>query len=312
MSFKFLISYHYFRTYELDEALPRWFPDGVPEIFADSGAYSAMTQGAPIDRAKYGAWLQRYKHHFSVYANLDVIGDGAYAASATAGNQRFLEELGLAPLPVFHAGEPWSALEALLDGGAGYIGLGGLVGRQAKAIMPWLVKCFKLAGDRAVFHGFGLTLWECIAAFPFYSVDSTSWGSSYRYGRLKLFDPRLGRFVEAQMNREAYGEGAAQLIRSYGFDPADFADKSRYDRARTCWLSARSWEAAERWLRARHGTIHIPTDRDLPEGLRLYCADGSILNLSDGAAGLKLYLADTARSGDLERLGTLPGTEEQR
>ena len=328
-----LISYHYFKQ-PIEPMMSKWFHGEWPEIFADSGAYSAKSQGAEIDLDVYAEWLKANKHLFFVYANLDVIGDGAQAAEATWQNQRQLEDHGLAPLPVFHAGEPFDALDRLLSEGYGYIGLGGLVGRKAKQVMPWLVKCFQMAEGQAVFHGFGLTQWEIIRALPFYSIDSTSWGSSFIYGQLRLFDPTRGSFVRAHISDHGsiYDPEVTRLIRFYGFDPQDFSVKERYSRRLTCQLSARSWVHAERYVRQRHGEIMPPTDRRMPEGplwdpvethegLRWYCANTAHANLRAAAAGLHLYLAENdttnltsvalAPDGDHEPLNiTSPGRTE--
>lgn len=313
--FRVLLSYHYFKQAEdMGRLLDEHFgADTHPEVFADSGAFSALTQGAPIDLHQYARWLQANERHFAVYANLDVIGDGEAAAEGTWQNQRVLEdEYGLRPLPVFHAGEPWSALERYLEAGYRYIALGGLVGRPRNSIMPWLVSCFRRAEGVAVFHGFGLTSWEPLKALPWYSVDSSSWGSGYRYGIVRLWDDRRGRmevFTLEHENRYKHG----QLLRTYGFTPADIEPGTDGLRQRLAALSAASWRRAEAWLRRRHGRIQIPgAPDDVPpglrwynadnapsnlangaEGLRLYCADGSLQNLGDGAQGLRLYLADT-------------------
>lgn len=290
--FRVLISYHYFRNVDLDELFGTNWPGPAPEVFADSGAYSAKSQNADVRVAEYATWLERWQHHFTVAANLDTIGDGPEAAAGTLTNQRYLEDRGLTVLPVFHAGEPWSALEHYLEAGYPYVALGGLVGRPVPSIMAWLVRCFRMAGASTVFHGFGLTSWRPLADLPWYSVDSSSWGASYRYGQLRLFDAQRGRWVQASVGNHAelYKPDVARLIREHGFDPADFADRARYTRERTCQLSAVTWWRAEQWVRRRHGPVAMPAG-DRPPGLRWYCADGSGPNLSDGAAGLKLYLA---------------------
>lgn len=53
---KFLLSYHYFKSEDLD-ALVEQMPVR-PMLFADSGAYSAYSQGAVIDIKEYAAWLK--------------------------------------------------------------------------------------------------------------------------------------------------------------------------------------------------------------------------------------------------------------
>jgi hypothetical protein len=232
MSYRVLLSYHYFRNVDLDAAMAQHFGAGpLPEVFADSGAYSAWKLGATIDVVEYAAWVRRWSHLFTTYANLDVIGDAERAASETAANQRILEEAGLTPLPVFHAGEPWEALDALLERGYDYIGLGGLVGRRAKAIAPWLVKVFTRAEGKAVFHGFGLTNLNLSRSFGFYSLDSTTWANGHRYGEVQLWDERSRSVLKlsraystsAEVHDEVYRH--ADLLRAHGGDPSHFAQR---------------------------------------------------------------------------------------
>lgn len=305
--FRMLLSYHYFRTINIHELLDDKFPtDPAPEVFADSGAYSALTQGAAIDVHEYGTWAARFQDRFRVIANLDVIGDGEHSAAGTWENQRILEDgYGLRPLPVFHAGEPWSALDRLLEHGYTYIALGGLVGRPAAAVMPWLVKCFKLAQGRVVYHGFGLTSWQAMSSLPWYSLDSSSWGSGYRYGLIRLYDDRSKRMVQIDIGHLRRGVYKyAYLIRALGFDPA-ILTVEHVDRTVLNRLSSAGWRHIEAMLRKRHGLIQLPKgveeptvhirDADLAHssiGVRLYAVDGSADNLIRGA-GLRLYLADT-------------------
>jgi hypothetical protein len=294
--FRMLISYHYFRSTDITELLDRDFPaDPVPEVFADSGAFSALTQDAAVDVHEYAEWLKRYRHHFRVMANLDVIGDGEQSAEGTWANQRILEDqYDLPVLPVFHAAEPWSALDRLLEHGYRYIALGGLVGRPVKSIMAWLVRCFRHAEGQAVFHGFGLTSWTPMAELPWFSLDSSSWGSGYRYGMLRLYDDRTRRLTQIQVGRRRMDSRAhGRLVRELGFDPADL-NGDKVDRALLCRISSVGWRRIEQKLRERHGTITIPGG-DATTGVRMYAADGSGQNLADGAEGLRLYLADSAR-----------------
>lgn len=284
-----LISYHYFRTSDIGAILDEKFPnDPPPEVFADSGAFSAMTQGAPVDVHEYGKWITAHRDHFCLIANLDVIGADDDSARGTWQNQRILEDTyGLEVLPVFHAGEPWTVLDALLEREYAYIALGGLVGRTVKSIMPWLVRCFQLADGRAVFHGFGLTSWAPMAELPWYSVDSSSWGSGYRYGMVRLYDRKKRRLVQIGVSRgrrEAFDHAA--LIREHGFAPADLTghdDEGHVNRQLLNKLSSVGWRRVEAGLRERHGMIRIPGRPDSPPGLRLYLADSAIRDLAVAA-----------------------------
>lgn len=291
---RILLSYWYYKDADLDELFATCFSEPFPDVFADSGGFSAMTQGAQIDVVEYANWIKRYKHLFTTYANLDVIGD----AEETRDNQKRLEDLGLEPLPVFHTGENWEYLEWYVERYP-YIALGGMVPymRHQKKIIPWIIKAYKLAAGRSVFHGFGATSWNVINNFPWYSVDSSSWGMGFRYGEVPLFDERAGRFFECRLGDPVSCRKFAPLIRSFGFDPLDFADRSRNDRAKICAISAISYIKAEAWLRRRWGEIYIPGRRDAPAGLHLYLVDASKQNLADAEAGIRRHLADAAEGG---------------
>jgi len=281
---RMLLSYWYYKDIDLDVMLTEWFGEPRPEIFADSGAFSAATQKANISVSEYGAWLQRYKHLFSAYASLDVIGN----ATASAENQEQLEQMGLTPLPVFHAGSPWAELESLLARYS-YIGLGGMVpyARERGRLMPWLVRCFQMAKGRAVFHGFGATSWLVIKSLPWYSVDSSSWGTGFRYGLVPLFDSKKGCFYEAVLGDVKTCYKYRHLIRRLGFNWLDFADRKRYSRRTTCAISALSYLLAEQWLTEWHGKI------DLPSGVRICLADANPKRLAEAQQGLKIWLSDT-------------------
>lgn len=313
---RILLSYWYYKDSDLDALFERYFTKPYPDVFADSGAFSADSQGAVIDWRAYAGWIQRWKHLFCTYANLDVMGNPA----ATAENQANLEGLGLSPLPVFHTKSPWVVLEKLIERYP-YIALGGMVPymRYPKVIMPWLIQCFKRAEGRAVFHGFGATSWEVLSALPWYSVDSSSWGQGFRFGQVPLFDEQQGRFVKIDLGDGAMWQKHAKLVRRLGFDPLDFADRQRNDRAKICAISALSYMLAERWLRGRWGEIVIPGGQGAPVDLRAHlvtAADGdgktdvrggnmSVASLAQaGLGGPRLHLSDTSNGvnfGDADK-----------
>jgi len=286
---RILLSYHYYRNVDLNNALARHFADLHLDIFADSGAFSAMTQGAKISLEGYATWIKKWKHLISCYANLDVIMD----AETTWENQQRLEDMGLQPIPVFHVLEDWKWLEHYVERYS-YIALGVAGMQQRKdAVMAWLARCFAIAGDRAVFHGFALTSWQVMKAFPWYSVDSSSWGRGFRYGEVPVFCKREGRFLRLKLGDLTTWIRHAGLVQSLGFNPADFGYRKNNSREKVCAISALSYILAERWLRKHHGEIEIPnslTERDL----------------RDTSLGLKIYLVVT--SHDVPNVQFLPAT----
>jgi len=295
---RILISYHYYKDVNLDRLYARHFKEPYPETFLDCGAWSAFTQGASLDLDQYVAFIKRYGHLFRVYSNLDDMNDPA----KTLLNQTRMEDAGLTPLPVFHTGEPWSYLEGYLDK-YNYVALGKIIPYTSnhKVIFPWVIKCFQMAQGRAVFHGFGVTNWDLLKAFPWYSVDSSSWGSGFRYGRVPLFDARRGRFFGAHLGDRRSCYQQRRLFQRLGFDWGDFAHRDRNTRPKVCAVSALSYVYAERWLRDRHGPIMIPQGDGGGDGIKLHLADtAASVNLRMADQGVKTYLAQASTSTTFE------------
>jgi len=287
--FRILLSYWYYKDSDLDTLLPKTFPHGIPPIFADSGAFSAMTQGGSISLKAYATWLQRYRHHFTVMANLDVI---RHPVLTWEHQQRLENDYGLSPLPVFHVATPWEWLEHYVERYS-YIALG-VAGHPYKSYMGWLVQCFKRAKHQAVFHGFGITAWQPWRAFPWYSVDSSAWGQGFRYGSIPFFLPQQGRFIKLHLGDRAGIYAHAGALRDQGIDPVWLVERTA-TRAQICGWSALAYLRATQFLRAYHGPISVPQRPDVssvitlkPPGVHHYLVDARS-GLSDvQAAGVAL------------------------
>lgn len=157
-----------------------------PNIFLDSGAYSAFTKNAQIDIYKYIEFIKRHQQYIETYAVLDVIGN----AEGTMRNMHIMESEGLKPIPVFHAGSDWKHLEYYANM-YDYIGLGGvaLIGKDEAKRTHWLDHCFSICCDnkgwpRCKVHGFAVTAIPLMWRYPWYSVDSTRWVKAARYGQV--------------------------------------------------------------------------------------------------------------------------------
>lgn len=167
------------------------------DLFLDSGAFSAWSQGAEIDIQEYIQFIKEHQDVIDVYANLDVIGD----AKGTYENQRIMEEVGLSPLPVFHYKEDEKWLERYLKRGYDYIALGGLVTDESTSIHKWLDYIFEeyITDSNGMpvvkVHGFGLTSLKLMLRFPWYSVDSTSWVTTGRMGAIYVPRYRNGQWI---------------------------------------------------------------------------------------------------------------------
>lgn len=173
-------------------------------LFLDSGAFSAWTQGIQIDIQEYIDFIKEHKDIIEVYANLDVIGIGGkqpnqQTAEMTLKNQKIMEDAGLHPIPAFHFGEPFEFLENYVKN-YDYIALG-VAGNSGVKLIPWLDICFgdyicdKDGMPKVKVHGFAVTSLPVMLRYPWYSVDSTSWVTTGRMG--SIYVPRFqnGRWI---------------------------------------------------------------------------------------------------------------------
>lgn len=306
MTFRFLMSFHYGRTTDLQRIVDAY--GGPTEMFADSGAFSAATLGAEIKLADYAAWLKDWQGVVTTAATLDVIGD----PDATQRNTLALEDMGLRVLPVFHTGSPWDRLEKLCARYP-YIALGGMVPytRMAGEVMRWLVKCFQIGKKHGtVFHGFGQTSVRVMAALPFYSVDSSTWSTGARYGSMFLWNESRARTVQVNTGSRDEARKHARLLRSHGADPAlvgrsGFAlktGKSREQFEREDLMMrgapAVAFHRLGEWLARRHD---VPAPAGW-SGTGMYLADSGVGGghlvtagkaLRAAGSGTHMYLAET-------------------
>ena len=140
------------------------------KFFLDSGAYSAFTRGIKIDINEYIKFVHKHKNELTVYANLDVIGDGVKSEQ----NLQYIESHGLHPLPVYTASAPISELSRLCEK-YNYIALGGLVGGGG-VVLKHLDRCFSVIKKYfpMKIHLFGITSQKVLERYPVYSCDSSS------------------------------------------------------------------------------------------------------------------------------------------
>lgn len=166
------------------------------DLFLDSGAFSAWTQGVTIDIQQYIDFIKVNEYAISFYANLDVIGD----PEGTLANQRTMEAAGLTPVPVYHYGEPERYLRDYVRDYQ-YIAIGGMVGKPNKALQQWLDPLWAnhlVDGEGMPLckvHGFGMTSLRLMLRYPWWSVDSTSWVVTGRLGSIYIPRRKNGKWV---------------------------------------------------------------------------------------------------------------------
>lgn len=154
-------------------------------LFCDSGAFSASRKGEPIVLKEYMDFLHKNGDEFTIYCNLDVIGDW----KATWENQKIMESEGLTPFPVHHLEDPMKCLDWCLE--YDHFALGGMAHEPTTTRIPFFDKCWEIITDENGFphskvHGFGMASPQLVYKYPWYSVDSSSWCSYGRYGMVIL------------------------------------------------------------------------------------------------------------------------------
>jgi hypothetical protein len=185
-----LESYHYFRGTKIDGLKARRLDVPPTSIFLDSGAFSMFTQNIEVDLDAYAEYIHENLDLFHVASNLDHIGRGG--EQKTYDNQKYLESLGVKIQPVHHARDDDRWLVKYLDEGYDYIFLGGMVPESTEYLREWLDRIWgkyltKPDGTaRVKVHGFGLTTYELMFRYPWFSVDSTSWIMGSRMGTIYL------------------------------------------------------------------------------------------------------------------------------
>ena len=203
-----LESYHYVKIQKMVDAMNE---DSV-KIFLDSGAFSAYTLGVELSVADYVDYIKKNM-------NLVRVEDGILMASVLDGigdplqtyrNQLEMEARGIRPLPCFHAGEDEKYLEYYIQNYE-YITLGGMVGSSALQLMKWLDRIwdrYLVDGSgrpKIKVHGFGITSMPIMEAYPWYSVDSSSWVQTAAFGA--IFTPQWGTINVSEKSPQRHDAG---------------------------------------------------------------------------------------------------------
>ena len=141
-------------------------------LMLDSGAFSEMTTGKPVDLAEYIAFASEHQAAYDTIVNLDVIsGEVTERIDRSAKNLQAMRDAGIDALPVWHQGEPWSVLTDLAS--CGRVGVG--LQRPFRGIDEVLDGVFSRLPSSVRVHGFALANERYTGRYPFDSVDSATW-----------------------------------------------------------------------------------------------------------------------------------------
>jgi hypothetical protein len=181
-------------------AVRRAIEESGKRVFLDSGAYVVKSRGKSIDLQEYTNFIRDNQSCIEYAAALDVIDD----PEASYDNIRSMEDdLGARMvLPTFHVDEDEKWLERYLDDGHKHICLGGMVRCSVEKLSVWLSRLWPryLNQPDLKVHGFGLTAPRVLLAFPWYSVDSTTWATAAKHGEIIIkFGPYLDHFARISL-----------------------------------------------------------------------------------------------------------------
>lgn len=161
-----------------------------PKMFValDSGAFSAWSKGEEIDIDDYCEFIHECIPLLQVYFNLDVIGDGEKSYK----NWEYMRDKGLDPLGVYHLGTPGIYRHNYLTLEPDYLALSGTPARKYKDQLEsflqrqWDYKLMDSSGYPLLkVHGFGITSAKLVEAYPWHSVDSSTWAQyAGKYGKI--------------------------------------------------------------------------------------------------------------------------------
>ncbi len=186
-----LESYHYINSQRIVDVMRA---HGA-KVFLDSGAFSAWNIGEEIDINAYCDYIKknwdlwRVEDDAVMFSVLDGIGDPL----KTWQNQLYMEQQGVRPLPCFHFGEDTRYLDWYTERYS-YITLGGMVGKTTKQLREWLDKIWNdhlvdsSGKPKTKVHAFGITSFEIMERYPWFSCDSSTWIQTAAFGNIMTHD----------------------------------------------------------------------------------------------------------------------------
>ena len=171
-------------------------------LLIDSGGFAARTRGIQIKIEDYARWLNEHEIELAFEVDTNSIDETTY-------NRHFLlKETRAKIIPIYHFSDyfhrRFDMLKEFLDA-HDYIAIGGIagmaVGEQSRRFFDWV---FSNVKQTAKIHGLGITSPKLLNLYPFFSVDSSSWASSARYGSIK--SERDKRVVKFRNKTQHYTE----------------------------------------------------------------------------------------------------------
>ena len=157
-----------------------------------SNRYTSMKMPDPKEYFKtYLDWLLSHERRWDYFVELDL--QEIVGLSQVKEWRREYERAGIAKraIWVYHNCDPWSEFEYIAnESPSRYIGTEGV--RRGRPLLPF-AKMIRYAYDHSCrIHGFAMIKNRYLNSFPFYSIDSSSWAITSRFGVLPRFNEQRG------------------------------------------------------------------------------------------------------------------------
>jgi len=227
-----LESYHYVQKQSYVDKLRK----DKRKIFLDSGAFSAWTKCSTINLEAYCNYIKENsdvlltENGIPVASVLDSIGD----AKGTYANQKNMESKGVFPLPCFHYGEDPKYLEYYAQNYP-YITLGGMVAVHKKDLTKWLdeIWCkYLISGSgraKVKVHGFGLTTYDLLLRYPWYSTDSSSWVQAGTNGSVVTTEQKAISLSDKSPSRKMHNQHYTSMPEIYKRKIERYVEQQGFD-----------------------------------------------------------------------------------
>lgn len=216
----FLMSYEYTRGRNITEK----YKDSGISLFIDSGAFTYMNDPKYVEYTpeqwekqimSYLKWAESHKDMIFAIANLDLeylVGPEVVNAWNKKYFEPFMLRTGLPVCFIYHKEVQTMTWEQWCQRYP-YVGISFTTDTSSVAEgMEYLKIAEKY---NTLVQGMGMTKTSILPQLPFYTVDSTSWKSGFRYGQLAIFN---GKKVQ-MFKKDEWETKAFRYTRNYDIHP---------------------------------------------------------------------------------------------
>lgn len=219
----FLMSYHYLQKSRV--SLESKYKDLDVKFFIDSGAHTYMNDDKYLDVdtdywekhiQKYLAWAEKNRNYIFTIVNCDfenLVGGERVIEWNEKYFEPFMLRTGIPVCFVWHqnSAKDWEYYCKRYP----YVGFTSVnVEGEGIEFSEYVSRLRTAEKYNTLVHGFGLTRTSILPKLPFYSVDSTSWKSGFRYGQLAFWNGK-----KVQMLKKSDFERAFKFIDRYDLNP---------------------------------------------------------------------------------------------